>query len=129
MTTTTTDPDTKAYALGIEITTHHGGERGRRYIDGTISLRDDLGPINRRCTLANELGHHVHNHQPIPAMHDRQEREANDYAAELLIGPDEYQEAEALCDGHSGGIARELGVTVELVHVWQVLQVRKQQEN
>lgn len=107
---------------GITITTHTGGEKGRWYSDTrTISLRKDLHPTLRYCTLAHELGHALNNHDSKAEawLRDRQEREADIFAANVLIDPSEYKSAELLYGPHPGAIAQELGVTNHLVTVWQ----------
>ena len=117
----TTDLNELAEHLGATITTHTGGEKGRYYGGGLISLRDGLGPINRRCTLAHELAHHVLRHDPAATgwWRARQEREADRWASRLLISPADYAAAEAMHGPHPGAIAHELGVTVRLVEVWK----------
>ncbi|HAF71984.1 MAG TPA: ImmA/IrrE family metallo-endopeptidase [Corynebacterium variabile] len=122
---TTTDqghsPDLLAEQWGIPLATHAGGEKGRRFPDGTISLRADLGPINRRCTLAHELGHHAHDDHPTdnPTTQARNEHRADRWAAQLLIHPDAYREAETMFGPHPGAIAAHLGVTHHLLAVWR----------
>lgn len=101
---------------------HRAGAKGWFYpTHQLISLRSDLSWVERRCTLAHELGHATLDHLiPAPAwLEARQEREADEWAARQLISPVEYKAAEMLCDAHPGAIARELGVTVNLVSVWQ----------
>lgn len=119
----TTDPEAYARDNNIAVDDHHGGEKGRRHPDGSITLRSDLGPIARRCTLAHELGHHTYDHHPAddPVLHNRQERRADEYAARMLIDPDAYREAESHYGPHAGAIAWSLGVTRHLVEVWRVM--------
>lgn len=107
---------------GITITTHTGGEKGRWYSNTrTISIRRDLGWVNARCTLAHELGHAIcgHDSKAEGWFKERQEHEADTWAANLLIGQDEYMDAELIHGSCPGAIALELGVTVHLVRVWQ----------
>lgn len=107
---------------GITITTHTGGEKGRWYSNTrTISIRRDLGWVNTRCTLAHELGHAIcgHDSKAEGWFKERQEHEADTWAANLLIGQDEYMDAELIHGSCPGAIALELGVTVHLVRVWQ----------
>ncbi|MCS5479775.1 ImmA/IrrE family metallo-endopeptidase [Corynebacterium sp. YIM 101645] len=88
-----------------------------------ILLRYDLDPYTRRCALAHELGHAYHGDQ-IPGD-PRIERRADEFAARILITPEDYAAAEAL--HHSvGAIAHELEVTPHLVEVWQDLHERTQ---
>ncbi|PRQ10646.1 ImmA/IrrE family metallo-endopeptidase [Corynebacterium sp. 13CS0277] len=88
-----------------------------------IVLRPHLHPVVERCTLAHELGHAACGHVSTPPawLHARQEREADQYAARLLIPPDAYAAAEFDHGPHPGGIAKELGVTTHLVEVWRTL--------
>lgn len=107
---------------GITITTHTGGEKGRWWsTTRTISIRRDLGWINARCTLAHELGHALNNHDSTATgwLHTRQEGEADAWAANVLINPTEYKNAELIYGPHPGAIAQELGVTNHLVAVWR----------
>lgn len=115
------DPDILAGVLGVHVTSHTGGEKGRYYGGGLISLRDDLGPVNRRCTLAHELGHYVLGHDPAASgwWSTRQENQADQWAANLLITPSEYKAAELAHGPHEGAIASELEVTNHLVTVWR----------
>lgn len=115
------DPDTLAGALGVHITSHTGGEKGRYYGGGLISLRNDLGPINRRCALAHELGHYVLGHDPEASgwWSTRQENQADEWAANRLITPADYAAAELAHGPHAGGIASELEVTKHIVTVWR----------
>lgn len=127
--TTTTDRNLEQLAaqLGATIVTHDGGEKGRYYGHGIISLRRGLGPKNYRCTLAHELAHHSLGHDPAATgwVHDRQERQANEWAARLLISPTEYQLAEQLYGPHPAHLAAELGVTVKVLKTWTSIYERK----
>lgn len=68
-----------------------------------------------RSALAHELGHAHYGHGAHGGPRD--EREADQYAARLLISPDAYAAAEALVGEHPGALARELGVTRRLVEL------------
>jgi Zn-dependent peptidase ImmA (M78 family) len=130
MTTTTglrPDPEKWAEEHQITVGEHTGGEKGRRLKDGTITLRSDLGPVNRRCTLAHELGHHVHGDAPTPDRHTyaRQERRAWEWAATFLIDAETYKQAELTVGPHPGALAAELGVTVHLIRVWRNMTLKK----
>ncbi|MCK7661997.1 ImmA/IrrE family metallo-endopeptidase [Corynebacterium antarcticum] len=108
--------------LGIRITEHAGGEQGRWYDKPrVISLRKGLNYIERRCTVAHELGHAALGHMssPPPWLRPRQEREADAFAADLLVSSETYAAAEDLHGNHHGAIASELYVTRHLVDVWQ----------
>ncbi len=131
-TTTTTmdldDLEALAAKVGATVGTHYGGEKGRRYPNGMITLRADLGFINRRCTLAHELAHHIAGDTPSPDpwVTARQERRAWELAAQWLISPVEYLAAERLHAGSISGIAHELGVTTHLITMWQDHYLRKE---
>lgn len=124
--TTGLDLDALAPRLGVQVLEHDGGEKGRHYPGGRISLRRGLGHAARRSTLAHELAHYLLKHVPTtdPWLHSRQERQANELAAELLITPEEYEEAETLVGHHEGALAAELGVTTHLIHAWRGLHER-----
>ncbi|MCT1463373.1 ImmA/IrrE family metallo-endopeptidase [Corynebacterium sanguinis] len=88
-----------------------------------ILLRPGLGWRNRLHTLAHELGHAHHDH---PAGHEsRFERQADDFAANLLIDQHAYAEAEKMFGAHLGAIAAELGVTISLLIRWRAQHERK----
>lgn len=72
----------------------------------TIYLRPDLGPIQRRSTLAHELGHAVLEHVGTTVT---QERLANEYAALAQIRLCDLMKA-AQATECSQGAAAELGV-------------------
>ena len=111
-----------AEIMGIMIVTHIGGEKGRWYPDRkTVSIRKGLHPIQHLCTLAHELGHAHHGHSPsaIKWIHTRQEREADQWAAQLLINKEAFRIMERECDGHEGAMAEGLGVTIHLIQAWK----------
>ncbi|MDK6259257.1 ImmA/IrrE family metallo-endopeptidase [Corynebacterium frankenforstense] len=86
-----------------------------------ILLRDDLTHVKQVCTLAHELGHAVLGHRADVAgwWSARQERQADRWAAELLISPEDYATAEALYGPHAGALAAEFGVTVHMIQTWR----------
>lgn len=112
--------------LGVTLLEHVGGEKGRHYRRGIISLRQGLPWATRRVTLAHELAHHILGHTPTGDawMSARQERHADELAAELLISVEDYVRAESLVGCHAGALAQELGVTRHLIHVWRGLHQR-----
>lgn len=123
-----TDLDVVAAQLNVAIQFHSGGEKGRWHPRSrTVSVRRDLGPVAYRCTLAHELGHARHHHivgVDVPEwIVQRQEREADEWAAQLLISEDDYARSESVCP-HPGAIARDLEVTVHLIEVWQRMYER-----
>lgn len=101
------------------------GHKGGWFPDyDLILLRDGLSYVGQLCTLAHELGHAARGHVGGATgwFSVRQERQADEYAVELLINPVEYRLAEELCGGHVGAIAAELGVTVHVLNTWRQLQ-------
>lgn len=123
----TDDLYTLAAALGVTITEHTGGPKGR-YVHQArrISLRRGLLDRELRCTLAHELAHAVAGDEPtgIAWLDARMERIADERAARWLILPADYAAAEALYGPHPGALARELGVTHHILRVWQTLHER-----
>ena len=77
------------------------------------------------CTLAHELGHAHYRHQlgATGLAREQQEREANEWAAILLIDENDYMAAEINCDSISS-IAHELGVTILMVRIWRQLYAK-----
>ena len=125
---TTMDLNEVAAELGVTIAEHTGGEKGRWHrARRVVSLRRDLGPVNRRCTLAHELGHAALDHEvrgDLPRwIVVRQDKDADEWAARLLISEVEYAVAESIHPAPSA-IARELEVTLHLLEVWQRLHER-----
>ena len=57
---------------------------------GTIIIRDTLGPVSKRSTLAHELGHAHHGHT---GHHPFTERHAKEWAARRLITVDALWDA------------------------------------
>lgn len=130
---TITDQELRIYriaeAIGVEIKTAIQGDLRPGDLGGwfpqtrTIFINPRLGPRNRLHTMAHELGHAVHDH---PAGHTPKcEREANNFAANLLIDAHAYREAEMIYEGHEGAIAQELGVTLSLLRHWKTLYERQ----
>jgi Zn-dependent peptidase ImmA (M78 family) len=106
-----------------------GKERGRWYAEPRIIVLQAGMPLDyTRTTLGHELGHATHHHDmstPDARIHYFQERQADEYAARLLISEESYRKAERMHGAHFAGIAHELKVTVELIHVWRDLWHRK----
>lgn len=75
-----------------------------------------LTPNERRATIAHELGHHHHGHDcSTPAN----ERQADVFAATLLIDPDEYVQVARVVKSRAE-IADELDVTEDIVEVFEL---------
>lgn len=92
----------------------------------SIRLTPGMSARTMRSVLAHELGHAALGHTVTthPAIRRRQERQADAWAARLLITPAAYAAAEALRGTHRASLAFELGVTVELVIAFQELLQR-----
>ncbi|MFJ2298105.1 ImmA/IrrE family metallo-endopeptidase [Oerskovia paurometabola] len=98
------------------------GRRNGEYSRGLIKLTDRrLTAFTLRMTLAHEIGHAHHDHPwtDDPVVWNLQEREADIFAALLLISPEEYARAERIVGGHQGAIAKELNVTENYVLLWR----------
>lgn len=96
------------------------GLNGALSIEGDILINSRLTQAAQRVTLAHELGHLAKGHD-WSMEHDkaRDERQADLYAARLLIDAQAYAAAENLFEGCVGSIAKELGVTRRLVELWR----------
>lgn len=87
----------------------------------TVLLRWGMDHVTRRCTLAHELGHAHHGHV---RTHDdrydaRAEREADRYAADMLINPVEYALAEEMYGCTVAGLAYHLDVVPRFIEIWR----------
>lgn len=93
---------------------------------GYVILNCYRTEITRRCSLAHEMGHWYYGHD-WRREHDKahDERQADTYAAKLLISPAEYAAAEALHGSHVGALAAELAVPSRIVTLWQQTEGRK----
>lgn len=107
-----------AASQGIELHASHLEEDVLGYWspdERRIYFDMQLTPDERRVTIAHELGHAHYGHR-CDSM--RNERQADMYAANLLIDPAVYAAAEDVNpDQHH--IAEELGVTVELIEFFE----------
>ncbi|TNM55888.1 ImmA/IrrE family metallo-endopeptidase [Brevibacterium sediminis] len=92
----------------------------------TVVLSSLLNEVQKRSTFAHELGHAYYGDSTAPSdqVAEFQERRANEWAAELLIDPYEYERAETLYGPHPGGLAQALGVTRELVEAFRMTFAR-----
>jgi Zn-dependent peptidase ImmA (M78 family) len=98
------------------------GRRNGEYSRGLITINDlRRTGFTIRMTMAHEIGHAHHDHQwtDDPTTWKRQEREADVFAAMLLISRDEYARAERIVGEHPGAIAKELAVTENHVLLWR----------
>ncbi|GAA3661980.1 ImmA/IrrE family metallo-endopeptidase [Microbacterium marinilacus] len=112
---------------GLEVSTAHlPGDLLGAYLpeQRRILLDARLTPVERRCVLAHELGHahYGHRHVGAPgalsAATAAQERQADLYAARLLISADAYERAERLGSG-AEFLADELEVTADLIDAYR----------
>lgn len=109
-----------AEAQGLRVLWRDLGRRnGELTKAGLVVLNPRKSETTQRITLAHEIGHWHHGHD-WTRTHDveRDERQADLYAARLLIDAHALEQAAALHSGHVGAIARELGVTTRLVTLW-----------
>lgn len=110
-----------ATAMGLRVMWRDLGRRnGEFHSSGLIVINPRKTALTQRTTLAHELGHAWHGHD-WTHDHDleRDERQADIYAAQLLISPAEYAAAERTVGPHAGALAKELGVTRRLVELWR----------
>lgn len=87
----------------------------------TIRVQPGMSARTTRSVLAHELAHAALGHAPAtsPAVREQQERQADEWAARLLISPRAYAQAEELRGPHLASLAFELDVTIELVVAYQ----------
>lgn len=109
----------QAKQMGIRVHISHLDDSVGVYDHTTqeIHLSFGLTPVEQRSVLAHELGHAYHGHD---CSNSRNERQADAYAANLLINADDYARAER----HSPNvhdIAAELDVTDDIVTAYQDL--------
>lgn len=87
------DLEQLAEEMGVMIVTHTGGKKGGwNPATRTVSLREGMHEVQTLCTLAHELGHAHYRHQlgATGLAREQQEREANEWAAILLIDENDY---------------------------------------
>lgn len=108
------DPDDVAHRMGIRVVAGappHGWWGAYIHAYRLVVLRHDLGPAQRRSTLAHELGHAHYGHT---GHHPTQERLANRWAANLLL--DDTTLLDALPHAPTiPALSAELGVMPSLV--------------
>ena len=120
LTPTLDDLHHHAHTIGIHLTTHTVGPKGwYNHQTRRISLRKGLSYVQERCTLAHELGHDFYRHAPNPGGHNatKAERLADQYAADLLIDPQQLVELLQFHPTSPAAIAEELEVTQHLLNV------------
>ncbi|PXY04647.1 ImmA/IrrE family metallo-endopeptidase [Corynebacterium striatum] len=117
-----------AESMGVQLQRHTGGSPGwydhHRRI---ISTRRGQSISQYKSVLAHELGHAAHRDTPTGNGHfdQRQERRADEYAANLLINPHDFEAAAIWHHGHLPAIADELEVTQHLLRTWNALYERQ----
>lgn len=116
----------------FDVLVQHATDLGLR-VDWTFDLPLDvhgfyedceqLIVLNHRCTqaqavaaLAHEVGHGIFGDR---CSTDAIERRADEMGASFVITRDEYAAAESLVGHHPGALARQLGVTRDLVLAWR----------
>lgn len=110
-----------AYGLDVTLTHHDHGPLGwyspkqRR-----ISTRRGLAVWDYKTILAHELGHAVNDDHFINHLrfNDRQERRADEYAAELLIKPQQLHDLALWHRNDMNSLAADLEVTPHLLTVY-----------
>ena len=112
------DAEAVAEGLGLGVRPWHLQVQKEMIMNGEILVAERLGPEERRWETAHAIGHrllHRGNHLEAPEhLRRRQEREADDFAHELLIDAEE-----ALAEGlvHAWEIAEHFGVPGDAVRV------------
>lgn len=110
----------RAHSLGhmVEFTPLHV-HSGLLMPDKLILINSRRSTLTQRAALAHELGHVIHGHDwRLPHSRERDEVQADRYAAGLLISSVEYAAAEAMHESPAA-IAAELEVPVKLLLLWQ----------
>lgn len=95
------------------------GKSGLLMPNRLILINSDKHWITQKTALAHELGHVHYGHDwRNPHSRERDEAQADAYAAKLLISPGEYAVAEIMHESMPA-IASELQVPVRLLKIWQ----------
>lgn len=118
-----------AESMGVQLRRHSGGCPGwydhHRRI---ISTRRGMSIQQYRSVLAHELGHAAHRDAPTGNGHydQRQERRADEYAAQLLINPADFEASAIWHQDCLAAMADDLEVTHHLLKIWlELLQSGK----
>jgi Zn-dependent peptidase ImmA (M78 family) len=111
----------RAATLGVRVVMTHmpdGFLGGYSPLESRIYLDLGLTPCERRSVLAHELGHVYYGHTCDEGPDSPIERQADTYAATLLVRPEDYAQLERISpDVHY--IAEELNVTPDIVHAFR----------
>ena len=116
-----------AAGLGLRVKFRDLGRRhGEVHSSGLVVVNDRRPLPVQRIALAHECGHHFYGHD-WTADHDRErdEREADTYAARLLITPEAFAEAESLVGCGDSALARELNVQAKHIALWRAAYLRQ----
>lgn len=117
--------DVLAAAAGIGVTVHvsHLTDCLGLYDHRTREIHIDFGltPIEQRCVAAHELGHAVYGHDCSTL---RAEREADIYAADLLIDAAELAALDQV-GLHDHDIADELDVTPDVLATYRTHHMQR----
>ncbi|HCD1919249.1 TPA: ImmA/IrrE family metallo-endopeptidase [Corynebacterium striatum] len=117
-----------AESMGVQLQRHTGGPPGwYDHQQRIISTRRGQSISQYKSVLAHELGHAHYGDTPTGNGHfdQRQERRADEYAAQLLINPGDFEGAAIWHHGHLPAIADELEVTQHLLRTWNALYERQ----
>lgn len=106
-----------AESRGIRVEWRDLGERHGEYHEGVITLNGGRPEEVQRIVLAHELGHAWHGHEPSgnSRVRARQEREADQHAATLLVNRFDYEKAERMYGPSVGAVAAELGLPARFI--------------
>lgn len=88
----------------------------------TIAVKEGLPARYTRSLIAHELGHAHHGHTKSAP---KSERQANEYAAHILIDEDEYRQAESAYGTDVETLAFILNVSPGLIEVWRECLARR----
>lgn len=117
-----------AASLGLRVHFEDLGRvrNGEIHSSGLIRINTRRTPALQRITIAHECGHHVRGHDwTTRCDRERDEREADTYAARLLITPAAFAEAEAIVGSGDAALARELNVQVKHIVLWRADYLRQ----
>ena len=89
---------------------------------GTIVVPTGMPERLRRSMIAHELGHAVYGHT---ASTPKSERQADKYAARLLINEDDYRQAESTYGTDVETLAFILNVSPGLIEAWREYLARR----
>lgn len=95
--------------LGDDVRGLYSPAEKRIYFDLKLTYNE------RRSTIAHELGHHRYGHD---CSSEKNERQADAYAARLLIHPDDYRDAVRVNPDREH-VADELCVTLDVVEAYE----------